>query len=122
MSKVTTDEARENRITMEAVVDAYNEEERAMGWYYYLEDKMKFPFQAKCVAERKISPLSEGDKVKVVGMAPTDECMHEVVVEIQWSRKKLAVPLAQLDAIGVDHDTQEGIEDWHYWVKMGYQY
>lgn len=73
MSNVTKDEARENRITMEAVVDAYDEEERAMGWYYYLDDKMKFPFQAECIAERKISPLSEGDKVDVVGMAPADE-------------------------------------------------
>lgn len=122
MVKVETDEARENRISMEVVVDAYGEEERAMGWYYYLEDKLQFPFQARCVAERKISPLSVGDKVKVVGMAPTDECLHEVFVEIQWHRKKLAVPLAQLEATGVDPDTQEGVDDWHYWVKMGYQY
>ena len=25
-----------NRFTMEAVVDAYDSSERAMGWYYYL--------------------------------------------------------------------------------------
>jgi hypothetical protein len=30
------DEEREERITMEAVVDAYGPEEQAMGWYYYL--------------------------------------------------------------------------------------
>jgi len=53
-----------------------------VGWYYYLEDKLKLPFRAKCVAERKISPLLAGDKVKAIGMAPTDECMHEVFVEI----------------------------------------
>lgn len=35
MSRVERDETREERISMEAVVDAYNEEERAMGWYYY---------------------------------------------------------------------------------------
>ena len=28
------DELREYRITMEAIVDAYNSDERAMGWYY----------------------------------------------------------------------------------------
>ncbi|NWK54709.1 hypothetical protein HW115_03745 [Verrucomicrobiaceae bacterium N1E253] len=33
------DEYREDRITMGAVVDAYGAEERAMGWYYYLEGK-----------------------------------------------------------------------------------
>jgi hypothetical protein len=83
---------------------------------------LKFPFQAKCVAERRISPLSEGDEVKVVGMAPEDECMREVFVEIEWLDKVLALPLAQIEAIGIDHATQEGIEDWHYWVAMGYQY
>lgn len=29
------DTAREERILMEAVVDAYSPEERALGWYYY---------------------------------------------------------------------------------------
>jgi hypothetical protein len=33
--KPKRDEAREERISMEIVVDAYNEVERAMGWYYY---------------------------------------------------------------------------------------
>ena len=41
------DEAREQRIVMEAVVDAYDSGERAMGWYYYLDDKMKVPLQAR---------------------------------------------------------------------------
>jgi hypothetical protein len=35
----------EHRMTMEAIVDAYNSAERAMGWYYYLHDKMKVPFK-----------------------------------------------------------------------------
>jgi Calcium binding len=30
--EIETDEVREHRITMEAVVDAYNEQERAIGW------------------------------------------------------------------------------------------
>ena len=31
---------------MEVVVDAYNESERAMGWYCYLEERLKCPFKA----------------------------------------------------------------------------
>jgi hypothetical protein len=30
------DKKRERRIDMEVVVDAYDEVERAMGWYYYI--------------------------------------------------------------------------------------
>jgi hypothetical protein len=42
------DEIREQRIEMEAVVDAYDSGERAMGWYYHLDGKMKVPFKARC--------------------------------------------------------------------------
>lgn len=37
----------ENRIEMEIVVDAYDESERAMGWYYYLQDNLNVPFKAE---------------------------------------------------------------------------
>ena len=47
MSRVSENKAREHRIEMEAVVDAYNSEERAMGWYYYLEERLKVPFKAR---------------------------------------------------------------------------
>jgi calcium binding protein len=42
--------AREKRITDEIVVDAYTSDERAMCWYYYLEDSLAFPFKARCAA------------------------------------------------------------------------
>ena len=69
MSKVRKDEIRENRIMMEIVVDAYGSEERAMGWYYYLDDTLSFPFHAKCITKRAISPLRIGAEVEVIGMA-----------------------------------------------------
>src|SRR5215217_7954550 len=54
--EIETDEVRERRITMEAVVDAYNEQERAVGWYYYLEGKLNFPFLSHCATRRSTSP------------------------------------------------------------------
>ena len=113
---------REDRIQMEIIVDAYGPEEQAMGWYYYLEDKLAFPFRAKCVAERRISPLREGDKVEVTGMAPESDCQHEMFVLLQWEGRTLGVPLSQLKGIGVEQDTKQAIEDWHYWVQQGYEF
>jgi hypothetical protein len=112
---------REHRIAMEIIVDANGPEEQAMGWYYYLEDKLGFPFPATCSAERAISPLSIGAKVEVVGMAPESECEHEMFVKILWQERTLAVPLAQLSpASKVDKDTREAVADWHYWIDQGY--
>jgi Calcium binding len=119
--KPKRDEAREHRITMEIVVDYSGEGEQVMGWYYYLEDKLHVPSLTRCVQERAISPLRIGDEVEVVGMAPEDECGREMFVEMPWEHKRtLAVPLSQLEVIDADEGTRQAVEDWHYWVEMGY--
>ena len=87
---VKEDEAREHRIAMEAVVDAYDEIERAMGWYYYLEGKLVVPFKARCKAKRAISPLKVGQVVVVLGMAPEDECESEIFAMICHADDSLA--------------------------------
>lgn len=121
MAKAKKNSKRENRISMEIIVDAYSPEEQAMGWYYYIERKLHFPFLATCIAEGAVSPLRKGDEVEIVGMAPEEECQHEMFVETRWKRRTLAVPLSQLKPIAkADKDTREAIEDWHYWVDQGY--
>ena len=72
-------------------------------------------------SNRPTSPLIERDEVKVVGMAPEEECEHEMFVFIRWKPRNLAVPLAQVEPFPkVDEDTREAIADWHYWVNRGY--
>ena len=116
------DDAREQRIADEIVVDAYGADERAMGWYYYIEDRLRFPFGARCVKQRPISPLRVGGDVEVVGMGPEDECGREMFVTIDWERGELAVPLSQLDPVDADEATRQAVEDWHYWAGMGYEF
>jgi hypothetical protein len=121
MKQPSRDEEREERITMEVIVDAYDPEEQALGWYYYLEAKLHFPFTAKCVARRARSPLRVGAEVEVIGMASEDECEHEMFVLTPWDVESLAVPLAQLEGLDVDEETRQAIEDWHYWLGQGYE-
>jgi Calcium binding len=120
--KIETDEVRERRISMEAVVDAYDEQERAIGWYYYLELKINFPFLARCAARRSTSPLKVGDELEVIGMAPVEDCEHGMFVEMDWDEEELAVPLSQLEVTSADDETREAVEDWLYWSKKGYQF
>ena len=117
-----SDSVRQQRILMEVVVDAYGPDERAMGWYYYLEGKLNFPFTARCTARRAISPLAAKDEVEVIGMPPEEECSREMFVTIRWGKEGLAVPLAQLKVVDADRQTREAVEDWHYWVKQGYEF
>ncbi len=95
------DPTRERRIHDEIIVDAYGPEEQAMGWYYYLERVLGFPFPARCRSARAISPLRPGERVIVTGMAPEEECEHEMFVLVRWQDRPLAVPLAQLEVRGL---------------------
>jgi hypothetical protein len=61
--------------------------------------------------------------VEVVGMAPENECETEMFVETSWEHKRnLAVPLSQLKVVHGNQETQETVEDWHYWLEMGYEF
>jgi hypothetical protein len=123
MAKLKRDPRREHRIEMEIVVDAYGEQERAMAWYYYLQTTIRFPFTATCIVERPTSPLNMNDAVKVIGMPGEDLCEHDMLVKIRWETKVLAVPLSQLHpTAAADKRTRQAVGDWHYWVKMGYQF
>ena len=122
MPRLKENKARERRIEMEVVVDAYNETERAMSWYYYLEERLKFPFKARCKFKRAVSPLSIGEEVSVLGMAPEEECESDIFVRIRWVGRNMAVPLFQLEPFAADPSTKEAVADWHYWVGRGYKF
>ena len=110
---------------MEIIVDCYNEYETWSGWWYYVDDKLSFPFQAECVRARRGSPLKVRERVTVTGMLDNDEApesLPEMHVMIEWQGRTLAIPLAQLVGIGVDQNTAEAIADWHYWVAQGRQF
>src|SRR5437660_912387 len=79
MKKPRENPVRENRIADEVVVDAYGPEERAMGWYCYLQDKIRFPFLAQCISSKAVSPLRTGEEVEVCRMAPEDVCSNDML-------------------------------------------
>jgi len=111
---------REERIHNEIIVAAYGPEEQDLGWYYYLENKIQFPFTARCITSKVVSPLRKGETVEVRGLAPEDSCAHDMLVLIRWHGRHVAVPLPQLTVFGADESTTEAIADWHYWLAQGY--
>ena len=122
MKRPSENREREDRFTDEVVVDAYGEEERAMGWYYYAADNIAFPFKARCALKRATSPLKVGAVVEVTGMAAEDDCMQELMVLIKWDDEDLAVPLIQLESPSSTGLTRQVLADWKYWVDRGYTF
>jgi hypothetical protein len=58
----------------------------------------------------------------VIGMAPVEECEHDMFVEMDRDDEDLAIPLSQLEVVDADDETREAVEDWIYWTKKGYQF
>ena len=108
MKKPAKNRIREERIRNEVIVDAYGPQEQAMGWYYYLDGKMRFPFQARCTVTRTVSPLRKGETVEVRHMAPEESCSRDMLVLIRWKGRSLAVPLSQLAAVDPDKANRRG--------------
>jgi hypothetical protein len=118
--RLPEDAEREDRILFEIVVDAYNDTERALGWYYYLQEALSVPFDATCTSTFSTSPLMLGQQVEVLGMADEDDCMFEMTVMVKFGLSELAVPLSRLKCLSSDEGTLQAVQDWHYWVGRGY--
>lgn len=108
---------REERIENEVVVDCYNSEEQLSSWYYYLEDKLDFPFEAIW----KSAEDSVEENVRVIAMSDFLDCEDEkdMIVEIEFEGEILEVSLFEIFNPKANHETVEAIEDWHYWVNSG---
>jgi len=102
---------------MEIIVDAYTQDEQAMGWHIYLDEMIDYPFEAQCIEEREVSPLDEGETVRVVGKPNTDPSLRQQFVTIEWKGSELGVPLGQLDPVEASNDTEQAVSDWHYWLN-----
>jgi hypothetical protein len=103
--------SREERITMDIVVDANNNIERASGWYCYLEDQLNFPFAGICEQHVSTSPLKPGDKIEVLEMADIDVCDSDMLVTIRCGDGNLDIPLRQIEPVNTAPGTEQAIED-----------
>ena len=116
------DEVREHRITMEIIVDAYDEGERAMGWIMYLgQAELPLP-----------DPLHQGAKdIPLAGWRRGGSRRHgprgrlparDVRGDALEHRRTFAIPLSQLKVVHGDGKTIQAVGDWHYWVERGYEF
>jgi len=121
MKPIPENKAREERIG-EITADANDIEEIMMGWFAYLDDSIVFPFEAECIEQEQISPLRKGEKVTALELLSEEDSDNDFFVRIEWSGRKMGVPLAQLKPLKVSKETKQAIEDWQYWKARGYEF
>jgi len=86
MPKIKNNPDRESRIRNEAIVDC-RPEELAMGWYYYLKDKISFPFEGK-IRKNKDHTLKLSIPLETVTPVSANEETEETVLDWRYWRDK----------------------------------
>lgn len=110
------DEEREHRIDYEIIVDAYDQEEQNMGWHYYMEETLNFPFKAE-VKIKKRNQTELIQKVDVLELTSDEGFKNDMKVGVSYNEDVFNVPLLSLTNIEADEKTIEAIEDWRYWNR-----
>ena len=110
------DAERDHRIHDEIIVDAYGDEEQAMSWYYYMEENMEFPMQAK-VKLRLRGGKTEEKAVKIVEIDPESETSLTLRLGITEGKSDRVQYISPEDIVSIQ--TSEGnlevLNDWLYW-------
>ena len=114
MAIVEIEALREKRIADEVLIDTETDEERATAWYYYLDGKATFPFQAT---------LDGDDDVEVLSLSVEEDCLDEMKMEVRHSdsfgEEPFTASVTELEPLDADDDTTEAMEDWQYWWERG---
>jgi hypothetical protein len=111
-----TKEEMQYKIDYEIIVDCYDEYEVSMGWYYYMEETLKFPFKAKAKL-KKVEGTAKLTEVSVTGLAADEEgFMHnDFDLEIITGKYVINIAYSKLSHIKADDETLEALAIWDYW-------
>jgi hypothetical protein len=110
------DEARENRILDEVIVDTYDEGEELMSWYYYFADNMEFPFQATARLALR-GGKSEEKKVQIVEVDKRSEEERPIKLGIVESGSQRVQFISPEDIVSAktSEENLQILNDWLYW-------
>ncbi len=115
-----TEPEREERIRDEAIVDAYGDEEIISSWYYYLDERLHFPFTAMVYTHRSGNTWYAA-QVEVKEMADMSRCGYWQM----WIRGALSLQkniplhffLSDVTEVEEDEERIMALEDWNYWCR-----
>ena len=116
-----TEEEIQKIINFEVVVDAYDDDEVYMGWYYFMSESLKFPFRAETTIKKR-NGKTEECTVDVVEDAtnPNRFKCQAYYVNVDYEGVLMKVEIADLKPINASDETQKAITVWKYWLAKRY--
>lgn len=114
-----TEEEMQYKIDYEIIVDAYDEYEQSMGWFYFFEECLEFPFTALAQLKKRDGTL-ESKRVKLTGMASKEEDFmnNDFNLEMEQGQYLRPVAYSALSDIRASEETREAFQIWDfYWRR-----
>lgn len=115
---MTAEEIR-YEIDYEIIVDCYDDYEVNMGWYYFFEEALEFPFEAEINIKTR-SGKTNLTKVDVLGIATEDGDFNDIreislEVSLKGSEIILDVGISKLKNLKGSRAVKEVFEIWDFW-------
>lgn len=101
-------EKKFEQMAEEATVDCYNEYEQGSGWACTLADELPLPLKCLIFGEEAI--LVDVD---------TDEGGTSVLGVITKNKKKIRIPIQDVELVDKKAKNLEWLEAYRYWIKNG---
>ncbi len=114
-----TDEEMRYKIDYEIIVDAYDDDEQSMGWYYFFEETLEFPFTALAQLKKR-DGTTETKRVKIIGLASkeTGFMNEDFNLDMEQGQYIRPVAYATLSEFKASEETLEAFQIWDfYWRR-----
>jgi len=110
-----TDDEMQYKIDYEIIVDAYDEYEQSMGWFYFFEETLEFPFTATAQLKRR-DGTTESKRVKLTGLVSKEEDFRDNDFNLEMEQGQYVRPIAYsaLSDIRASDETLEAFEIWDF--------
>ncbi|RME60172.1 hypothetical protein D6779_02650 [Candidatus Parcubacteria bacterium] len=83
-------------------------------WENYLQQVLKFPFQAEVSEWQEKGPLRTGAKVTVLEIEEIED-MYGILVSIRYGRRHYVVPLCDLEVVDKSSPNYQPVDDYATW-------
>lgn len=82
-------------------------------WEKYLEENLRFPFEAEVSEYQERGRMRQGDKITVVKISGVDD-LYGVIISGKWGSQKIEFPLCDLTVMGKSVNKQV-VSDYAVW-------
>lgn len=113
-----TKEEMRHKIDYEIIVDAYDDYEVNMSWYYFFEEAMEFPFKAETVVKYR-NGKKQLLQVDVLSLSEDDDFNELTEILFEVSPKNLEIVLevgiSKLKKVKGSDEVKEAFDLWNFW-------